>query len=42
MMAASVGGPKPDWFLGGMIAATVLAWAVPGPGAGGGRFIRSC
>jgi sodium/bile acid cotransporter 7 len=27
---------KPDWFLLGMIAATVLAWAVPGPGAAGG------
>ena len=27
---------KPDWFLIGMIAATVLAWAVPGPGAAGG------
>lgn len=27
---------KPDWFLIGMIAVTVLAWAVPGPGASGG------
>ncbi len=27
---------KPDWFLLGMIAATVLAWAVPEPGAAGG------
>jgi len=27
---------KPDWFLLGMIAATVLAWAFPGPGASGG------
>jgi solute carrier family 10 (sodium/bile acid cotransporter), member 7 len=27
---------KPDWFLLGMIAATVLAWAAPGPGASGG------
>ena len=27
---------KPDWFLLGMIAATVLAWAFPGPGAAGG------
>jgi sodium/bile acid cotransporter 7 len=27
---------KPDWFLLGMIAATVLAWAMPGPGAAGG------
>ncbi len=25
-----------DWFLLGMIAATVLAWAFPGPGASGG------
>jgi len=25
-----------DWFLLGMIAATVLAWAFPGPGAAGG------
>src|SRR5262249_40929698 len=24
---------KPDWFLGGMFAAIVLAWAAPGPGA---------
>jgi sodium/bile acid cotransporter 7 len=27
---------KPDWFLSGMVLATVLAWAVPGPGASGG------
>lgn len=27
---------KPDWFLLGMIAATFLAWAFPGPGAAGG------
>mgnify|MGYP000972613561 CR=1 FL=1 len=27
---------KPDWFLLGMIAATFLAWAFPGPGAVGG------
>ena len=27
---------KLDWFLIGMIAATVLAWAAPGPGAAGG------
>ncbi|MBI5767139.1 MAG: bile acid:sodium symporter [Verrucomicrobia bacterium] len=27
---------KPDWFLIGMIAATVLAWAAPEPGAAGG------
>ena len=27
---------KPDWFLLGMIAATVLAWAFPAPGASGG------
>jgi sodium/bile acid cotransporter 7 len=27
---------KPDWFLGGMFAAIVLAWVVPGPGAHGG------
>jgi len=27
---------KPDWFLIGMVAATVLAWAFPGPGAAGG------
>lgn len=27
---------KPDWFLLGMIAATALAWAAPGPGAAGG------
>jgi solute carrier family 10 (sodium/bile acid cotransporter), member 7 len=27
---------KPDWFLLGMIAATFLAWAFPGPGASGG------
>ncbi len=27
---------KPDWFLGGMFVAIVLAWAVPGPGAHGG------
>ncbi len=27
---------KPDWFLLGMIGATVLAWAVPEPGAAGG------
>lgn len=27
---------KPDWFLIGMVAATVLAWAFPGPGASGG------
>jgi sodium/bile acid cotransporter 7 len=27
---------KPDWFLLGMIAATVLAWAFPTPGASGG------
>jgi sodium/bile acid cotransporter 7 len=27
---------KPDWFLIGMVVATALAWAVPGPGASGG------
>jgi solute carrier family 10 (sodium/bile acid cotransporter), member 7 len=27
---------KPDWFLIGMVLATVLAWAFPGPGASGG------
>jgi sodium/bile acid cotransporter 7 len=27
---------KPDWFLLGMVAATTLAWAFPGPGAAGG------
>jgi sodium/bile acid cotransporter 7 len=27
---------KPDWFLLGMVAATVLAWAWPDPGAPGG------
>ena len=27
---------KFDWFLGGMLAAVVLAWAEPGPGAHGG------
>ena len=27
---------KRDWFLGGMFAAIVLAWSVPGPGAHGG------
>ena len=27
---------KPDWFLIGMVAATVLAWAWPDPGAAGG------
>ncbi len=27
---------RPDWFLLGMIAATVLAWAFPAPGAAGG------
>jgi sodium/bile acid cotransporter 7 len=27
---------KPDWFLLGMIAATVLAWLFPQPGASGG------
>ncbi len=27
---------KPDWFLLGMVLATVLAWAFPGPGAAGG------
>lgn len=27
---------KPDWFLGGMFAATGLAWLFPGPGATGG------
>lgn len=27
---------KPDWFLLGMVAATVLAWAFPAPGAAGG------
>ena len=27
---------KPDWFLIGMIAATTLAWAAPGPGGAGG------
>ena len=27
---------KPDWFLIGMVAATVLAWALPDPGAAGG------
>ena len=27
---------KPDWFLIGMVAATVLAWAWPAPGAAGG------
>src|ERR1041384_58763 len=27
---------KPDWFLLGMVFATMLAWAFPGPGASGG------
>ena len=27
---------KPDWFLLGMIFATILAWIFPGPGASGG------
>lgn len=27
---------KPDWFLLGMVAATVLAWLAPAPGAAGG------
>src|SRR4051812_13279828 len=27
---------KPDWFLIGMIFATILAWALPAPGASGG------
>lgn len=27
---------KPDWFLLGMVGATFLAWAFPGPGASGG------
>jgi sodium/bile acid cotransporter 7 len=27
---------KPDWFLLGMILATILAWVFPGPGASGG------
>lgn len=27
---------KPDWFLLGMVLATALAWAFPGPGAAGG------
>lgn len=27
---------KPDWFLIGMVFATVLAWAFPAPGAAGG------
>lgn len=27
---------KPDWFLLGMVVATLLAWAFPGPGAAGG------
>ncbi len=27
---------KPDWFLLGMVFATFLAWAFPGPGAAGG------
>ncbi len=27
---------KPDWFLIGMVLATGLAWALPGPGAAGG------
>ena len=27
---------NPNWFLGGMFVAIVLAWAVPGPGAHGG------
>lgn len=27
---------KPDWFLLGMVGATVLAWAFPNPGAAGG------
>lgn len=27
---------KPDWFLIGMVLATALAWAFPGPGAAGG------
>src|SRR3954469_24065584 len=27
---------KPDWFLIGMIFATILAWAFPAPGAAGG------
>lgn len=28
--------PKIDWFLLGMVAATLLAWAAPGPGSAGG------
>jgi len=28
--------PKLDWFLVGMLAAALLAWAAPGPGASGG------
>src|SRR3954463_16677300 len=27
---------KPDWFLLGMVGATLLAWAFPDPGAAGG------
>jgi sodium/bile acid cotransporter 7 len=27
---------KPDWFLLGMVIATILAWALPNPGAAGG------
>src|SRR5213592_1427692 len=27
---------RPDWFLLGMVLATVLAWAMPRPGAAGG------
>jgi sodium/bile acid cotransporter 7 len=27
---------KPDWFVGGLVAAVALAWLAPGPGAAGG------
>src|SRR6266478_6756174 len=33
---AQGGNMNPNWFLGGMFVAIVLAWAVPGPGAHGG------
>ncbi len=32
----NAGKLKPDWFLGGMVAAIVIAWAMPEPGAHGG------
>lgn len=30
--------PKFDWFLAGMVAAVILAWLMPGPGAQGGSL----